>query len=50
MTIADVLPALQQGALDGSLTTMTQYTTLHYIDAAKYVTRPINPTSALSPC
>ena len=37
MTLADVLPALQQGTIDGSLTTITQYTTLHYIDAAKYV-------------
>jgi TRAP-type C4-dicarboxylate transport system substrate-binding protein len=37
MTLGDVLPALQQGAIDGTLTTMTQYTTLHYVDAAKYV-------------
>jgi len=37
MTLADVLPSLQQGAIDGSLTTITQYTTLHYIDVAKYV-------------
>jgi TRAP-type transport system periplasmic protein len=43
MTLADVLPALQQGALDGSLTTITQYTTLHYIDAAKYVTETGQP-------
>jgi TRAP-type transport system periplasmic protein len=43
MTLADVMPALQQGALDGSLTTMTQYTTLHYIDAAKYVTETDQP-------
>jgi TRAP-type transport system periplasmic protein len=43
MTLADVLPALQQGALDGSLTTMTQYTTLHYIDVAKNVTETDQP-------
>jgi TRAP-type C4-dicarboxylate transport system substrate-binding protein len=43
MTLADVLPALQQGAIDGSLTTMTQYTTLHYIDAAKYVVETNQP-------
>ena len=43
MTLADVLPALQQGALDGSLTTITQYTTLHYIDAAKYVVETGQP-------
>src|SRR5580698_7442 len=43
MTLGDVMPALQQGALDGSLTTITQYTTLHYIDAAKFVTRTGQP-------
>jgi TRAP-type C4-dicarboxylate transport system substrate-binding protein len=43
MTLADVLPALQQGAIDGSLTTMTQYTTLHYIDVAKFVTETDQP-------
>jgi TRAP-type C4-dicarboxylate transport system substrate-binding protein len=43
MTLADVLPALQQGAIDGSLTTMTQYTTLHYVDAAKYVVETGQP-------
>jgi TRAP-type transport system periplasmic protein len=43
MTLGDVLPAIQQGAIDGSLTTMTQYTTLHYIDAAKYVTETDQP-------
>ena len=43
MTLADVLPGLQQGAIDGSLTTITQYTTLHFIDAAKYVTATGQP-------
>ncbi len=43
MTLADVLPGLQQGAIDGSLTTITQYTTLHMIDAAKYVTQTGQP-------
>jgi TRAP-type transport system periplasmic protein len=43
MTLADVLPGLQQGAIDGSLTTITQYTTLHMIDAAKFVTRTGQP-------
>jgi TRAP-type transport system periplasmic protein len=43
MTLADVLPALQQGAIDGSLTTITQYTTLHYLDAAKYVVETGQP-------
>jgi TRAP-type transport system periplasmic protein len=43
MTLADVLPALQQGTIDGSLTTITQYTTLHMVDAAKYVTETGQP-------
>jgi len=43
MTLGDVLPALQQGAIDGTLTTVTQYTTLHYIDAAKYVVETGQP-------
>jgi TRAP-type transport system periplasmic protein len=43
MTLADVLPALQQGAIDGTLTTMTQYTTLHYVDAAKNVVETGQP-------
>jgi TRAP-type C4-dicarboxylate transport system substrate-binding protein len=36
MSLADVLPALQQGAIDGALSTITVFTTLHYGDAAKY--------------
>ena len=43
LTLADVLPGLQQGTIDGTLTTMTQYTTLHMIDAAKYVTETGQP-------
>jgi TRAP-type C4-dicarboxylate transport system substrate-binding protein len=38
MTLGDVLPAIQQGAIDGALAAMTVYTTMHYFDAAKYVT------------
>ncbi len=43
MTLADVLPAMQQGAIDGALTTITVDVTLHYIDAAKYVTQTGQP-------
>ncbi len=43
MTLADVLPALQGGTIDGTLTTITQYTTLHYVDAAKYVVQTDQP-------
>jgi TRAP-type C4-dicarboxylate transport system substrate-binding protein len=38
MSLGDVLPAIQQGAIDGALTSVTVDTTLHYVDAAKYIT------------
>ena len=37
MTLADVLPGIQQGTIDGSLSSMTVYTTMQFHDAAKYV-------------
>jgi len=43
MTLGDVLPALQQGAIDGALAGMTVYTNFHYQDAAKYVTETDQP-------
>jgi TRAP-type transport system periplasmic protein len=52
MTLGDVLPAIQQGAIDGALGTMTIYTTMHYQDAAKYITETgqpwVNVTALLS--
>jgi TRAP-type C4-dicarboxylate transport system substrate-binding protein len=44
MSLGDVLPALQQGAIDGALAGMTVYTNFHYQDAAKYVTETGQPT------
>jgi TRAP-type C4-dicarboxylate transport system substrate-binding protein len=38
MSLADVLPALQQGTVDGALGTVPVFGTLHYLDAAKYIT------------
>jgi TRAP-type transport system periplasmic protein len=38
MTLAEVLPALQDNSLDASLSGGFVFTTMHYIDAAKYVT------------
>jgi TRAP-type C4-dicarboxylate transport system substrate-binding protein len=38
MSLADVLPALQQGAIDGALGTIPVFGPLHYLDAAKYAT------------
>ena len=43
MTLGDVLPALQQGTIDGSIAAMTIYTTMHFWDAAKYVTEINQP-------
>ena len=37
MTLADVLPGLQQGAIDGALATITVFTTFQYVDVAKYI-------------
>jgi TRAP-type transport system periplasmic protein len=38
LTLADVLPALQQGTIDGALAPVSLLTTLQYQDAAKYAT------------
>jgi TRAP-type transport system periplasmic protein len=43
MTLADVLPGLQQGAIDASLSSITVYTTMQFQDAAKYVTETQQP-------
>jgi TRAP-type transport system periplasmic protein len=43
MTLADVLPSLQQGAIDAALATITVYTTMQYQDAAKYVVETDQP-------
>jgi TRAP-type transport system periplasmic protein len=37
MSLGDVLPALQQGAIDGALGTVPVFGPLHYIDAGKYI-------------
>jgi TRAP-type transport system periplasmic protein len=38
MTLADVLPAIQQGTLDGSMSSVPVFTALQYYDSAKYIT------------
>lgn len=43
MTLADVLPGIQQGTIDGSLSSMTVYTTMQFQDAAKYVLESDQP-------
>ena len=43
MTLADVLPGLQQGAIDGALGVITVWTPFQYQDAAKYVVENDQP-------
>ena len=38
MTLGDVIPAMQQGAIDGSVGSIVVYTPMHFQDAAKFVT------------
>jgi TRAP-type transport system periplasmic protein len=38
MSLGDVLPALQQGAIDGAVAGVGPFTHLHFNDAAKYIT------------
>jgi TRAP-type C4-dicarboxylate transport system substrate-binding protein len=37
MTLGEVLPGIQQGTIDGSLSTLTVFTSMQFQDAAKYV-------------
>src|SRR5580704_1749777 len=43
MTLGDVLPALQQGAIDGAVAGICPFVHLHFGDAAKYVTETNQP-------
>jgi TRAP-type transport system periplasmic protein len=43
MTLADVLPALQQGTIDGADAALNVYVPMHFVDAAKYVTEINQP-------
>ncbi len=43
MTLGDVLPAIQQGTIDGAITGMGPVTHMHFVDAAKYVTMTNQP-------
>ena len=38
MTLGDVLPAIQQGTIDGAIAALNVFVPMHYVDAAKYVT------------
>ncbi len=43
MTLGDVLPAVQQGAIDGAVAGIGPFVHLHFSDAAKYVTETNQP-------
>src|ERR1700680_1794663 len=43
MTLGDVLPAIQQGAVDGAIGGIVIWTPMHFQDAAKYVTETGQP-------
>ncbi|HEY7242888.1 MAG TPA: TRAP transporter substrate-binding protein [Xanthobacteraceae bacterium] len=44
MTLGDVLPAIQQGTIDGAVGGIVVYTPMHFQDAAKYVTETGQPS------
>jgi TRAP-type C4-dicarboxylate transport system substrate-binding protein len=43
MTLGDVLPAMQQGAIDGAVTGIGPVANFHMVDAAKFVTQTGQP-------
>jgi TRAP-type C4-dicarboxylate transport system substrate-binding protein len=43
MTLGDVLPALQQGAIDSAIAALAVFVPMHFNDAAKYVTETNQP-------
>ena len=43
MTLGDVVPAIQQGAVDGAIGGIVVFTPLHFRDAAQYVTETGQP-------
>jgi TRAP-type C4-dicarboxylate transport system substrate-binding protein len=43
MTLGDVLPALQQGAIDGAVAGVGPFVSMHFQDAAKYVVETNQP-------
>jgi TRAP-type C4-dicarboxylate transport system substrate-binding protein len=43
MSLGDVLPALQQGAIDGAVAGMGPFTHMHFNDTAKYITMTNQP-------
>jgi TRAP-type C4-dicarboxylate transport system substrate-binding protein len=44
LTLGDVLPALQQGTVDGAITALKNFVTMHFGDTSKYVTEIGQPS------
>jgi TRAP-type C4-dicarboxylate transport system substrate-binding protein len=44
MSLSDVMPAIQQGAIDGAIAALAVFTPMHFQDAAKYVTETGQPS------
>jgi TRAP-type transport system periplasmic protein len=44
LTLGDVLPALQQGTIDGAVSALKNFTSMHFGDASKYVTEIGQPS------
>ena len=44
MSLGDVLPAIQQGAIDGAVTGMGPIANMHFVDTAKFVTMTNQPS------
>ena len=44
MTLGDVVPAIQQGAIDGAVSGMGPFAHMHFVDAAKYITKTDQPS------
>jgi TRAP-type transport system periplasmic protein len=44
MSLGDVVPAIQQGAIDGAVTGMGPIAHMHFVDAAKFVTMTNQPS------
>jgi TRAP-type C4-dicarboxylate transport system substrate-binding protein len=44
LTLGDVLPALQQGAIDGALSALKNFVGMHFGDTSKYVTEIGQPS------
>ena len=43
MTLGDVMPAMQQGTIDGAVGGIVVWTPMHYVDVTKYVTETGQP-------